>query len=52
MKNKKAGFNSIDEYVATFPKAVQKIMNQLRKTIKAAAPEAGDDNIIGLIQLP
>lgn len=42
MKNKKAGFNSIDEYIATFPKDVQKIMNQLRKTIKAAAPEADE----------
>jgi uncharacterized protein YdhG (YjbR/CyaY superfamily) len=40
MKNKKTDFNSIDEYIATFPAGVQKIMNQLRKTIKAAAPEA------------
>ena len=40
MKSKKAGFNSIDEYIATFPKEVQKIMKKLRGTIKAAAPEA------------
>ena len=40
MKSKKAGFNSIDEYIATFPKKIQKIMKQLRGTIKAAAPEA------------
>jgi uncharacterized protein YdhG (YjbR/CyaY superfamily) len=40
MNNKKTDFNSIDEYIATFPAGVQKIMNQLRKTIKAAAPEA------------
>ena len=38
MKIKKAGFTSIDEYIATFPESVQKIMKQLRKTIKAAAP--------------
>ncbi len=33
-------FNTIDEYIATFPKDVQKILKQLRKTIKAAVPEA------------
>ena len=38
MKSKKAGFASIDEYIATFPEDVQKIMQQLRKAIKAAAP--------------
>lgn len=40
MKSKKAGFTSIDEYIGTFPEDVQKTMKQLRKTIKAAAPEA------------
>ncbi len=40
MKSKKATFKSIDEYFATFPKDVQKIMEQLRRTIKAAAPGA------------
>ncbi len=40
MKSNKVSFNSIDEYIATFPKDVQKIMKQLRATIKAAAPEA------------
>ena len=38
MKSKKAGFTSIDEYIATFPKDVQKIMNKLRAIIKAEAP--------------
>lgn len=42
MKSKKASFRSIDDYIATFPADVQIIMNQLRKTIKAAAPEAGE----------
>jgi uncharacterized protein YdhG (YjbR/CyaY superfamily) len=42
MKSKKVSFNSIDEYIATFPKDVQKIMKQLRATIKAAAPKAGE----------
>lgn len=40
MDNKKAGFNSIDEYIATFPKETQKILNELRATIKESAPGA------------
>ena len=42
MKSKKVTFTSIDEYIASFPEDVQKIMEQLRSTIKAAAPEAGE----------
>ncbi len=42
MKAKKVNFSSIDEYIASFPEDVQKIMEQLRKTIKAAAPKAGE----------
>jgi len=38
MKSKKTSFTSIDEYIATFPEVTQKIMKQLRETIKAAAP--------------
>ena len=40
MKSKKAGFNSIDDYIATFSKEIQIILEDLRGTIKAAAPEA------------
>src|SRR5215204_2608743 len=40
MKSKKADFSSIDEYIATFPQDTQKVMQQLRKTIKTAAPKA------------
>jgi len=32
--------NSIDEYIANFPKEVQKKLKELRTVIKAAAPEA------------
>ena len=42
MNDKKVTFHSIDEYVASFPKDVQKNMEQLRSTIKEAAPEAGE----------
>ena len=40
VKSKKAGFTSIDEYIATFPEDTQKILEEIRATIKAAAPEA------------
>jgi uncharacterized protein YdhG (YjbR/CyaY superfamily) len=40
MEGGKTGFNSIDEYIATFPEEIQKILQELRAVIKAAAPEA------------
>ena len=40
MDGKKNGINSIDEYIATFPKDIQKILEELRTTIKEAAPGA------------
>ncbi len=40
MDSKKVGFVSIDEYIATFPKETQKILEELRATIKASAPDA------------
>ena len=40
MENKKAGPNSIDEYIASFPEETQKILQKLRAAIKAAAPGA------------
>lgn len=40
MKDKKTGFNSIDEYIATFPKETRKILVEIRETIKTAAPDA------------
>jgi uncharacterized protein YdhG (YjbR/CyaY superfamily) len=42
MKSEKVPFDSIDEYIASFPEDVQKIMNRLRGTIKEAVPEAGE----------
>lgn len=36
----KGGFTSIDEYIATFPEAIQAILQEVRATIKAAAPDA------------
>ena len=40
MDSKKSGINSIDEYITTFPQDTQKILQELRATIKAAAPDA------------
>jgi uncharacterized protein YdhG (YjbR/CyaY superfamily) len=40
MDTHKAGFTSIDEYIATFPEETQKILQELRAAIKAAAPGA------------
>lgn len=36
MKTQK--FNSVDEYIASFPEDVQKMMKELRETIKVSAP--------------
>jgi uncharacterized protein YdhG (YjbR/CyaY superfamily) len=40
MKSEKAGFTSIDEYIATFPEDIQQLLKQMRATIHAAAPDA------------
>jgi len=40
MERNKIRFVSIDQYIATFPARTQKILRELRATIKAAAPEA------------
>jgi len=40
MDRNKVRFNSIDDYVATFPEEIQKILEELRGTIRAAAPDA------------
>jgi uncharacterized protein YdhG (YjbR/CyaY superfamily) len=42
MKSKKVTFKSMDEYIASFPVDVQKTFEELRATIKAAAPDAGE----------
>jgi uncharacterized protein YdhG (YjbR/CyaY superfamily) len=40
MENKKTGFDSIDDYIAFFPAEIQEILEEMRATIKAAAPDA------------
>jgi uncharacterized protein YdhG (YjbR/CyaY superfamily) len=48
MKSTKARFKSMDEYIATFPDETQKILKEVRATIKAAAPEAGETISYGI----
>jgi uncharacterized protein YdhG (YjbR/CyaY superfamily) len=40
MEKSKAGFTTIDEYIAAFPEDVRKKLEQMRATIRAAAPDA------------
>ena len=40
MEGNKASFTSIDEYITLFPQDIQKILQQMRATIQAAAPQA------------
>jgi len=40
MKDDKIVFTSIDQYIASFPDDVQKILEDIRATVKAVAPDA------------
>jgi uncharacterized protein YdhG (YjbR/CyaY superfamily) len=41
-------FKTIDEYIATFPEDVRAILNELRRTIQATAPEAKETISYGM----
>lgn len=40
MRTKMRNFKSVDEYIRSFPKPTQKLLKQMRRTIRRAAPEA------------
>ena len=40
MDDKKTGFRSIDEYIAALPEEIQTILQEIRATVRAAAPDA------------
>ncbi len=40
MQSQQAAFRAIDEYIATFPEDVQALLQAVRATIHAAAPDA------------
>ena len=48
MDKTKAGVTSIDEYIASAPKEVQVLLNEIRATIKAVAPEATEKISYGM----
>ena len=48
MSANKVPFRSIDEYISTFPEGTQKILEEIRATIKAAVPEAGEKISYGI----
>lgn len=40
MDSEKSGFQSIDEYIASFPQPTQELLQKVCETVKAAAPKA------------
>jgi uncharacterized protein YdhG (YjbR/CyaY superfamily) len=44
MESRKAGYRSIDKYMAAFPEDLQKTPRGLRATIKTSAPDAEERN--------
>jgi uncharacterized protein YdhG (YjbR/CyaY superfamily) len=42
MNSRTNRFETIDEYIQTFPKDIQRILERIRKTIKEAAPGASE----------
>lgn len=40
MEKDKSGFQSVDEYIASFPEETQKLLQGVRSVIHTAAPEA------------
>ncbi len=48
MEHDAGGFRSIDEYIAKFPAEVQVLLQTLRATIHAAAPEAREQLSYGM----
>lgn len=44
----KSRIASVDEYIATFPEDIQKILQELRAAIRAAAPRAGEKISYGI----
>jgi uncharacterized protein YdhG (YjbR/CyaY superfamily) len=45
---KTTAITTVDEYIASFPASTQKLLKQVRKTIKAAAPKAEESMSYGM----
>lgn len=48
MPKRPASFSSIDEYIDAFPKRVQVLLRKVRRTIRAAAPDAEEAIAYGI----
>jgi uncharacterized protein YdhG (YjbR/CyaY superfamily) len=48
MKTAKAPPKTIDQYIAGFPRDVQRILETIRRTIRKAAPKAGETISYGI----
>ncbi|HTP02917.1 MAG TPA: DUF1801 domain-containing protein [Anaerolineales bacterium] len=48
MRARDARFTTIDEYIALFPRSRQRLLKQMRSTIKAAAPGASEKISYGM----
>lgn len=48
MKENNASITTINDYIATFPEEIKSILNQVRDTIKAAAPDAEEKISYGM----
>jgi uncharacterized protein YdhG (YjbR/CyaY superfamily) len=44
----KTSFNNVDEYIETFPKEMQELLNQVRSAIRQSVPEAEEGISYGM----
>ncbi|HLP71369.1 MAG TPA: DUF1801 domain-containing protein [Bacteroidales bacterium] len=48
MNTIKRNYGNVDEYIGSFPGTTRKLLEQMRKTIRAAAPEADESIAYGM----
>lgn len=48
MRERMKAYKDIDEYISTFPKTTQEILQKVRRTIQKAAPEAAEKISYGI----
>ena len=51
MKNEQGSFTSIDEYIAFCPEETRDILEQIRATIRVAAPDAFEKISYGVLKV-
>lgn len=48
MNTIKRNYGNVDEYIGSFPGTTRKLLDQMRRTIRAAAPEADESIAYGM----